>query len=112
MNKILITTEDATSSQYISHLFCQFFKTTNMPIQSKISTGTPASNSNPGPSPLELAVTYYYANRETPVTRLYPAKDGVSRKIVQRGISLRRVAAMHQIPFSALQRAVATGGEI
>lgn len=83
-----------------------------MPVQSKMASKAAAPNSNPNPSPLELAITYYYANRETPVTRLYPAKDGVPRKVVRPGISLRRVATMHQVPFSALQRAVAAGGEI
>ena len=54
-----------------------------MPVQSKMASKAAAPNSNPNPSPLELAITYYYANRETPVTRLYPAKDGVPRKVVR-----------------------------
>ncbi|KAG0636380.1 hypothetical protein HOY80DRAFT_1054689 [Tuber brumale] len=63
-----------------------------MPVQKKIATEALAPNLNSGPSALQLAITFYYANRETPVTRLYSAKDG--------------------IPLSALQRAVAAGGEI
>ena len=74
-------------------------------------TKAAAPNSNPNPSPLELAITYHYANRETQVIRLYPAKEGVPRKVEQQGISLQSVATMHQIPFSARQRAVAAGGE-
>jgi len=83
-----------------------------MPVQSQIAIKASVPNSNHNPSPLELAITYYYANRETPVTRLYPAKDRAPGKVVQLGISFRRVATMHQIPFSALQRAIAAGGEI
>jgi len=83
-----------------------------MPVQSKIATKALEHNSNLGPSPLELAITYYYANRETPVIRLYSAKDVVPRKVARPGISIRCVATMDQILFSALQRAIAMGGEI
>jgi len=83
-----------------------------MPVQSKIATKALAHNSNVGPSPLKLAITYYYANRETPVIRLYSAKDGVPGKVARPGISIQRVATMHQIPSLALQRAIAVGGEI
>ena len=59
-----------------------------MPVESKMATKAAENNLNPDPSPLKLALTYYYANRETPVTRFYPAKDRVPQKLVRSGISL------------------------
>ena len=36
--------------------------------------------------------------------------DGRTRTISTKGISIRRVATMHQVPFSKLQRAIASWG--
>ena len=46
-------------------------------------------------SSFQIAITFYYANRET--------MDGKGRKAMNYGYSIRRVAKMHEIAYSLLQ---------
>ena len=56
---------------------------------------------------LQTAVTFYFANRETPVPRFYRTKDNKGKKVISYGYSIRRVAKMHGVAYSVLQRAIA-----
>ena len=60
---------------------------------------------------IRLAIDFYYANRNTITTVLYPRKNRSPSRIKKTGISIRRVAAIHKISFSQLQHAIAAGGE-
>ena len=53
-------------------------------------------------SALQLAIDFYFANRNTTTTVLYPRKNRSPSRIKKTGISIRRVAAMHKITFSQL----------
>ena len=71
----------------------------------------PASNGPDGPgvlipvnNSLQTAISFYFANRETPVPRFYRCKDGKGKKVMNYGYSIRRVANMHEIAYSLLQR--------
>ena len=61
---------------------------------------------------LQLAIDFYFANRNTTTTVLYPRKNRSPSRIKKTGISIRRVAAMHEISFSQLKRAIATGRQL
>ena len=61
---------------------------------------------------LQLAIGFYFANRNTTTTVLYPRKNRSPSRIKKTGVSIRRVAAMHKILFSQLQRAITTGGQL
>ena len=61
---------------------------------------------------IQLAIDFYYANRNTITIELHPRKNRSPSRVKKTGISIRRVAAMHEIPFSQLQRAIAAGGEL
>ena len=50
---------------------------------------------------ISLAIDFYYANRNTITTVLSPRKDRSPSRI---SISIRRVRAMHKIPFSHLEQ--------
>lgn len=63
-------------------------------------------------SRLQTAVTFYHANRQTPVPRLYRSKDNKGKKVTNYGYSIRRVATMHGVAYSLLQRAITSGGKI
>ena len=49
---------------------------------------------------IQLAIDFYDENRNTIPTVLYLRKDRSPSQIKKTGISVRRVAAMHRIPFS------------
>ena len=59
----------------------------------------------------QTAISFYDANRETPVPRFYPCKDGKGKKVMNYVYSIRRVANMHEIAYSLLQRAITADGE-
>jgi transposase len=64
-------------------------------------------------SSLQQAINCYYANRETPVEKLYPRANASPAKRITQGWSIRQVAKMYQIPYSQLQRTVvARDGEV
>ena len=63
-------------------------------------------------SALQLAIDFYYANRDTITIELHPRKNRSPSRIKKTGISIRRVAAMHSISYSQLQRTIAAGGEL
>ena len=88
----------------------------HMPASSKISLQPQATvtvEHARTDTAIQLAIDFYYANRNTTTTVLYPRNNGRSpSRIKKTGISIRRVAAMHTIPFSQLQRAIAAGGEL
>jgi len=83
-----------------------------MPVASKIG---PVNNSQgvliPGTN-LQIAVTFYFANREMSISRLYRGKDNKAKKVKNYGYSIRHVAKVHEIAYSVLQRAIAADGEI
>ena len=62
-------------------------------------------------SSLQTAITFYYANRETPVPRFYRCKDGKGKKVINCCYSIRRVVNMHEIAYSLLQRTITASGE-
>ena len=71
-----------------------------MPVASKISAreviNPPQPALQPPPnSSLQIALTFYFANRETPVPRYYKFQNGKMKKVVNHGYSIRRVAQMH-----------------
>ena len=73
----------------------------------------PRKIANPAePTSLQKAIEFYYANSEAPMVKVYTRAGAPPHKITTYGYSIRRVAAMHQIAYSLLQRAVAAGGEI
>jgi hypothetical protein len=84
------------------------------PVASKIAPA--GSNSHgvlvPENSSLQTAITFYYDNRETPVPRFYPCKNGKRKKVTTYGYFIRRVAKMREIASSLPQRAIAASGEI
>jgi len=59
------------------------------------------------PGSLQIAVAFYFANREMPVSRLYRGKDDKGKKVTNYGYSIRRVAKMHEVAHSVLPRAIA-----
>ena len=84
-----------------------------MPVASKIG---PASNGPEGVlipvnNSLRTAISVYFANRKTPVPRFNRCKDVKGEKVENYGYSIRRLANMHEIAYSLLQRAIAAGGE-
>ena len=88
----------------------------HMPASSKISLHPQATvtvEHARTDTAIQLAIDFYYANHNTTTTVLYPRNNWRSpNRIKKTGISIRRVAAMHKIPFSQLQRAIAAGGEL
>ena len=61
---------------------------------------------------VQLAIDFYQANRNTITTVLYPRDNRSPSRTNKSGSSIRRVAAMHKIPFPQLQRAIVAGGEL
>jgi len=88
-----------------------------MPVASKISAQEVINPPRPVPPPpppnssLQIALTFYFANRETPVPRYYKCQNDKMKKVINHGYSIRRVAQMHEIAYSLLQRAIQAGGE-
>ena len=64
-----------------------------------------------GNNSLLTAISFYYANRETPVPCFYRSKDGKGKKIMNYGYSVWRVANMHEIAYSLLPGAIAADGD-
>ena len=60
----------------------------------------------------DTAIQFYYANLNIITTVVYPRKNRSPSRVKKTGISIRRVATMHKIPFSQLQRAIVAGGEL
>ena len=63
-------------------------------------------------SALQLAIDFYYANRNTITIEPHPRKNRSPSRIKKTGISIRRVAAMHSISYSQLRHTIAAGGEL
>ena len=61
---------------------------------------------------IQLAIDFYYGNVNRLTTVLCPCKNCSPSRVKQTEIPIWRVAAMHKIPFSRLQRAIAAGGEL
>ena len=61
---------------------------------------------------IQSAINLYFKNRNTITTILYPRKDGSQSRTKKTGITIRRFTAIHNIPLSQLQRAIAAGGEL
>ena len=59
---------------------------------------------------LYIALEFYNSHRDVRATKIQKLKDGRSCSITTVGVSIRRAALMHQVPFSRLQRAVASRG--
>ena len=84
-----------------------------MPVPSLHPQATTVTVKNaPTDTAIQLAIDFYYANRNTTTTVLYPRKNRSPSRIKKTGISIRRVAEMHKIPFSQLQRAIVAGGKL
>ena len=86
-----------------------------MPVSSKISLhpqATTVTATTDHASTIQLAIDFYHSNRDTVTTVLHPRKNRSPSQTKKIGISIRRVAAMHRVPFSLLQCTIAAGGEL
>ena len=83
-----------------------------MPVPSKISLHPQATRTVENASALQLAIDFYYANRNTITIEPHPRKNCSPSRIKKIGISIRRVAAMHSISYSQLRHTIAAGGEL
>ena len=86
-----------------------------MPVSSKISwhpQATTITATTDNASAIQLAIDFYQANRNTVTTILHPCKNCSPSQIKKIGISIRRVVAIHRVPFSSLQCTIAAGREL
>ena len=81
-----------------------------MPVPSKISLHPQATTltvTTDNASATQSAIDFYHANRNTVTTVLHPRKNRSPSQTKKIGISIRRVAAVHSVPFSSLRRTIA-----
>ena len=69
----------------------------HMPVPSKISLHSQTTRTVENASALQLAIDFYYANRNTITIEPHPRKNRSPSRIKKIGISIRRVAAIHSI---------------
>ena len=80
------------------------------PSKGKFRGRRPGVDQHQDEDALHLALIFYYSNRDVRTSKIQKMADGRTRTINTKGISIRRVATMRQVPISGLQRVIASGG--